>query len=62
MVNKVSNFNTLQPLSIEEIIIMDANQSQHLEISSEEVKEIKKPINTRSPAYKFFEWDDATFK
>lgn len=53
-------------LAIGQIIFMDENQicenESRLDITSENVKQIKKPDNTRSPIYQFYEWDENTLK
>ncbi|KAJ6643111.1 putative AC transposase [Pseudolycoriella hygida] len=53
-------------LSIGQIIRIDENQScevgELLTINLETVKQLKKPNKTRSPVYKFFEWDEQICK
>lgn len=65
-INKDLNFDNrnlvLNDLAIGQIIFMDENQNRETEegteVPSEKVRQIKKPNKTRSPVYKFFEWDE----
>lgn len=53
-------------LAVGQIIYLNENESsevdQPFEISSDVVKKTKKPIKTRSPVYKFFEWNEEISK
>lgn len=72
LINKDTNFDTqnvtvepIYDLTIGQIIYMDQSQSREIEQQSDtaqNVKQIKKPAKTRSPVYKFFEWDEKIFK
>lgn len=44
-------------LEIGQIIYINENETGAVDIPMENVKLLKKPNKTRSPVYKFFEWD-----